>query len=196
MPAGLSREKSRRRSCELAPVCSTLLSHPKEKRSSSFLPIGALVLRDSALVSRQLQFSRCRRAPPAADTVSHRVFQLPRPVRRHDCLIGSSYFRGNYYHSDYVNHSGSLLLRVAPNSSSSSSRLAAVSFHRRVSDAYLRYILFISFSFFFFLNRGEKLFKNSCPASLQSYYLWGGTLKITNGLYTVPIMIIFIFYWK
>lgn len=139
-PAGLSSEEDekkkkkkkvfdsyifrirRRSGSEIAPVCSSLCSHPKGKKGAAHSrPIAALVLRDSALVSYQLQFSRCRRAPLHADTVTHRVFQLPRPARRHDCLIGSSYFRGNYYHSDYVNHPGSLLLRVAPNSSSSSS---------------------------------------------------------------------------
>lgn len=110
--------RRRRRCSENDPVSSVPIL--QEKKGAALRAIAALVLRDSALVSYQLQFGRCRRAPLRTDTVTHRVFQLPRPARRHDCLIGSSYFRGNYYHSDYVNHPGSLLLRVAPNSSSSS----------------------------------------------------------------------------
>lgn len=113
--------RRRRKSSGSSPIC-TSLSVPtlKEKKGTAFSrrsPLLSCVTR--RFVSCQLRFSRCRRAPLAADTVSHRVFQLPRPARRHDCLIGGSYFRGNYYHSDYVNHSGSLLLRVASNSSGS-----------------------------------------------------------------------------
>ena len=72
------------------------------------------------------------------------------------------YFRGNYYDSDYVNHSAlcSALHQMA------AARAARYFFFFPPSCVGW---LFEVHSLFFTV---EKLFKNSCPAPLQCYYLW------------------------
>lgn len=128
VPAGLSsgedededEEEEALKTVQSAPPSATILKKKKKNAHSRRSPPLSCMTRRSCRTNCSSAGVGGRRSTPLdADTVSQRVFQLPRPARRHDCLIGSSYFRGNYYHSDYVNHCGSLLLRVAPNSSSS-----------------------------------------------------------------------------
>lgn len=136
--------------------CCCIFSHPKNKKNKrSSFPAITWRLARLPRVTRGRCCANCNlagvwRRPLRADTVTHRVFQLPRPARRHDCLIGS-----------VISVAIIMILIMSITAALCCSvwhqMAAARAFfffppHPRVSDACLRCALCLFYYFFFFYN--------------------------------------------